>query len=254
MLETRRASAREAARKEVGPCVRRDQGPRTSAGGRSLRRRELGAGGRDLRPRLRRPRPLKPRGGAGPASRQASRRGLPPSLPRPAGYGGGPDSRRGQGGGPPESPRHPPGGSERHRPHGQASGLHRDRNEPRRGREDRRRLGQLRRLAHDAAAGGDPLAGDLLLMRHPTHIQPSAWKGNSRKLRSRKYAGEVHGRTILNLASRSTLTPSLSPKSTISSVVLFLIMPPKLNVLEPVPVGAGFKVKRTASPNKGMPR
>jgi hypothetical protein len=85
-------------------------------------------------------------------------------------------------------------------------------------------------------------------------IDLSVWKANSRKLRSKKYAGEVHGRTILNLASRSTLTPSLSPKSTISSVVLFDKMPPKLNVLEPVPAGPGFKVKRTASPRKRMPR
>jgi hypothetical protein len=50
----------------------------------------------------------------------------------------------------------------------------------------------------------------------PSFIHPSAGKGDSRKLRSKKYAGELHGRTILNLASRSTLTPSLSPKSTIS--------------------------------------
>jgi hypothetical protein len=48
---------------------------------------------------------------------------------------------------------------------------------------------------------------------------------DARKLGSKNYAGVLHGRTILNLASRSTPTPSLSPKSTISSVVLFDIMP-----------------------------
>src|SRR3712207_1923778 len=63
-----------------------------------------------------------------------------------------------------------------------------------------------------------------------------------------------HGRTILNLASRSTSTPLDSPKATISSAVLLVITPPKLNILEPVPVGAPFKVKRTPSPRKGMPR
>src|SRR4028118_297373 len=83
-------------------------------------------------------------------------------------------------------------------------------------------------------------------------IHRSAWKGKSRKSRSKKYACEVHGRTNLNLASRSTLTPSPSPKSTISSMVLFFITPPKLNVLDPVPPGPGFKVKRTASSRKGM--
>jgi hypothetical protein len=69
-----------------------------------------------------------------------------------------------------------------------------------------------------------------------------------------KLSWRVYGRTILNLASRSTSTPFDSPKATISSVVLFVITPPKLNILEPVPVGPSFKVKRTDSPRKGMPR
>jgi hypothetical protein len=43
-----------------------------------------------------------------------------------------------------------------------------------------------------------------------------------------------HGRTILNLASRSTSAPLDSPKATISSGILLVIMPPKLNILEPL--------------------
>jgi hypothetical protein len=76
---------------------------------------------------------------------------------------------------------------------------------------------------------------------------------SSRKLSS-NYAGGDHGRTILNLASRSTSMPFDSPKAAISSGILFVIMPPKLNILEPVLMGPSLRVKRTASARKGMPR